>query len=95
MKGQGRWSIRSLCSLGGAITSPLGSVDVLNDCQQVLGRKFPTLPEASILSHQGEIYFSVVWVVCNLQKVQWNLPTVDVLEFPRFICTLRGYTGVI
>ena len=30
---------------GGTITSPLGSVDVLNDCARVLSRSFPAYPK--------------------------------------------------
>ena len=43
-----------LLYLGGVVSSPLGSVDILNDYQQVLRRRFTVPPGAPFLTYQGK-----------------------------------------
>ncbi len=54
----------SISLTGGVIKSPLGSVDILNDYQQVLKRKFTIPPGATFLTCQGSPGSSMYGIYC-------------------------------
>lgn len=74
-------SLTCVYSTGRVVTSPLESIDILNEHQRVLGRRFTATPGSAFLTYQG-----------NERKTKDKVLTTTVsLEACGMVCVLYSF----